>query len=55
MAELKFTHHLDHPGVFVAGLVATIVVVTILGYLTKRALNQMTSVVEREIARDAAL
>jgi uncharacterized membrane protein YdjX (TVP38/TMEM64 family) len=52
MAELKFSHH---PAVFVAGLIATVVVVTILGYLAKRALNQVTSVVDREISRDAAL
>jgi uncharacterized membrane protein YdjX (TVP38/TMEM64 family) len=51
MAELKFT---DQPGVFVAGLVATVFVVTILGYLAKRALAQVTGVVDREIARDAA-
>ena len=51
MAELDFRHR---PGVFVAGVVATVVVVTVLGYLARRALTQMTEVADSEIARDAA-
>ena len=52
MAELDFRHR---PAVFVAGLVATVFVVTVLGYLARRALTQMTDFAESEIARDAAL
>jgi uncharacterized membrane protein YdjX (TVP38/TMEM64 family) len=41
MSELRFEHN---PWLFVASLVATVVVVTVLGYVAKRALAHVTTV-----------